>query len=347
MSEETKIDITDSISFDLIKELIKKSKYTKYKDIKIYGTVNDPLFLTKDVENILGIKEIKMSRFKAKHKTTINIETSKGIRSHSALTERGLYKVILSTRPKIEDDTIYDTFHDFVFIVLNELRTKRFVTLDNALKKLQLEIKEKDILIDQEHEKALRYEKSAITEHNRKTALIYERENLRNEMKNKDVVSLELRIEELQKRYMHKLFLNVCKPPSDRKDIVYFDDDEKGNDDNKIENIDPNEEDQYVFTIATKPINIAAPTEIYVHSWKKEDKENLHKFLINRGLGVKKGEKTTVKNLNTEYDDIGIDNIYISDYGKYHINKYYSTINNIKSCISDYNSKIENEDPLF
>lgn len=323
------------LEFDFINQIAKDFK-NEFKNVRIYGTFKDPLFMVKDIEKILGVQNLHSERITSiKEKIKICISTTQGQREVNVFTEFGLYNILSSSKTECAE-----IFREFVFVVLKRLRTEgevKMIDAINDLKKLKEDLKEKDLLIEEEHKKALRFEKSAIKQYEKNTSLLYTNEHLRNDLENQDIRKLEVRIQYLQNKYMKKLYLIMIKPPPEYKDLY---------EDVDIDE-EPNDDEQYVFTISSTPgLYTNDQSSLYVHSYKKEDKENLHKFLVNRRFGLLKiNKKDKNKKIDEFDDDLNYNNI--DDFSKYHNNKYLGSINNIMSCMIDYNIKIENEEPLF
>jgi prophage antirepressor-like protein len=65
--------------------------------IKVYGSFDKPLFLANEIGQLLGLKNIRssLSRMNSLWKTVQPMDTKKGSRNMTFLTEAGLYKLIM------------------------------------------------------------------------------------------------------------------------------------------------------------------------------------------------------------------------------------------------------------
>lgn len=104
---------------------------SKFKNVRIYGTVIDPLFVAKDIEKALEIKNLHIRDLKTyvlgKHYVKVRINTDAGAREALALTEQGLYEAVYTSRSELARD-----FKDFIYVVLRRLRLEGSVSIDEA-----------------------------------------------------------------------------------------------------------------------------------------------------------------------------------------------------------------------
>ena len=70
------------------------------KKIRVYGTVEEPLFLLKNVAEVFNIVSINshISDFDESEKILQDLQTKGGIQKHTFLTEIGFYKFIMRSR---------------------------------------------------------------------------------------------------------------------------------------------------------------------------------------------------------------------------------------------------------
>jgi prophage antirepressor-like protein len=111
-----------------------------FANVKIYGTVKNPLFNINDIAKTLKIPDLNL-----RHKNKKYVEgrdymirklnTIGGLQPTKLFTELGLYKVLMHS-----DVEIAYEYCRFTMIVMQELRTARFVTMDGALKQLEKEL---------------------------------------------------------------------------------------------------------------------------------------------------------------------------------------------------------------
>lgn len=115
------------------------------KDVKVYGTVDEPLFLAKDVANWIEHSNPRMMLQKVdeEEKVVSNVYTLGGIQETWFLTEDGLYEVFMQSRKPIAKD-----FKKQIKKVLKELRTTGKVDLiEKAINNIQDE-KHRQLLLE-------------------------------------------------------------------------------------------------------------------------------------------------------------------------------------------------------
>ena len=98
------------------------------KKIRVYGTVEEPLFLLKNVAEVFNIASINshISDFDESEKILQDLQTRGGIQKHTFLTEIGFYKFIMRSRKRKSIE-----FQKWLFTILRELRLKGFYKLDS------------------------------------------------------------------------------------------------------------------------------------------------------------------------------------------------------------------------
>ena len=98
------------------------------KKIRVYGTVEEPLFLLKNVAEVFNIESIRSSviDFDESEKILQDLQTRGGIQKHAFLTEIGFYKFIMRSRKRKSIE-----FQKWLFTILRELRLKGFYKLDS------------------------------------------------------------------------------------------------------------------------------------------------------------------------------------------------------------------------
>lgn len=109
-----------------------------FQDIRIYGTIEKPLFVSRDVEKALSLNDIHI-RDRANFKeglqfTRLIIPTNKGPRETIVLTEYGLYQAMFNSASPLAEE-----YCRFIVIVMQQLRTQGVVTLESSLKELKAE----------------------------------------------------------------------------------------------------------------------------------------------------------------------------------------------------------------
>lgn len=102
------------------------------KNIHVYGSYDEPLFLAKDVETALGLKNLNYSNDESftpnLHKTYVEVPTYRGVRQMVALTECGLYKAIFRSQAQNAE-----RFQYYVYCVLKRLRIQGIVSREQAI----------------------------------------------------------------------------------------------------------------------------------------------------------------------------------------------------------------------
>ena len=113
--------------------------FPQFANVRVFGTTETPLFVAKDVEQMLQIKHINYNRDYVENEeyVKIKIQYDSQTREVNAFTEHGLYQVIYRTRSPVGDK-----FRKFVTLVLKELRINKVVTLETALGKLEAQLEE-------------------------------------------------------------------------------------------------------------------------------------------------------------------------------------------------------------
>jgi prophage antirepressor-like protein len=144
-----------------------KDLYTPiFEKIRIYGSVDEPVFVAKDVQEALGLKDMNYSRegyFEwGIDKVKIKVKTAAGMRPTIAFTEQGLYRAIWHSKAEMAKQ-----FQKFMTCVMKRLRQTGSVTMEQALADLKalqekLEKSEKtvkayDIQLDVEHKELMHY----------------------------------------------------------------------------------------------------------------------------------------------------------------------------------------------
>ena len=150
-------------------EIIKKFN-DKY-NVKILGTIENPLFKATDVSEILGINNIYMTikDYTIDEKILIPIQTAGGIQNVIFLTEFGLYNVIVCSHKPLAKE-----FKKWVFNVIREIRLNGKYELEQKLIEKEKEINEKDKkLNDLEEQNKILYEETEKIKLVDKTPVIY------------------------------------------------------------------------------------------------------------------------------------------------------------------------------
>jgi prophage antirepressor-like protein len=98
------------------------------KKIRVYGSLEEPLFLLKNVAEVFNIASINshIQDFDESEKILQDLQTKGGIQKHTFLTEIGFYKFIMRSRKRKSIE-----FQKWLFTILRELRLNGFYKLDS------------------------------------------------------------------------------------------------------------------------------------------------------------------------------------------------------------------------
>ena len=98
------------------------------KKIRVYGTVEEPLFLLENIAEVFNLESIRSSviDFDESEKILQDLKSNGGIQKHAFLTEIGFYKFIMRSRKRKSIE-----FQKWLFTILRELRLKGFYKLDS------------------------------------------------------------------------------------------------------------------------------------------------------------------------------------------------------------------------
>lgn len=274
-----------------IKDVAKDLYNPIFENIRIYGTIEDPVFIAKDVQTCLEMKDLNYKRegyFEwGLEKVKIKIQTKSGMREAIAFTEHGLYKAIWNSRVEMARK-----FQTFMRLIMKRLRTHGSVTLEEGLSDLKLELQkikdEKKRLEDQlddEHYKLKELESDNEYQANKIYDLQYQNNTLERRLENAhepDIYELEERVKRLEKFYMREIVVSLTEPPKDLEDFYLY----------KLEDI-PDWADDYIdtsdtmlYSISEKPMKSKKPIlKIWIHKELKID--DLHTELASHALNQK------------------------------------------------------------
>lgn len=122
------------------------------EDIRIYGTVENPLFVANDIGRVLGLKSIKMSikDFDDTMRQVNTIYSNAGNRQMSLLTEKGLYEVLYKSRKPVAKK-----FKDWAYRVMKEIRLRGRYDLGEQIDKQVAADAEEQVAITEPKEAAM------------------------------------------------------------------------------------------------------------------------------------------------------------------------------------------------
>lgn len=164
---------------DKIIQCLKNDFDPLFSKIRIYGSIEFPLFVAKDLEKVLNLSDMNL-----RHKDTFieglhyekhMIDTSKGMRETILLTEMGLYQALFNSNAEIAQK-----YCNFIVLVMRKLRTEGVVMLENCLDELNYKLKESRAKEEELFEQKLYYSEQLYLLKNEKENLEYEYQNNEN-----------------------------------------------------------------------------------------------------------------------------------------------------------------------
>lgn len=173
------------------------------KKIRVYGTVEEPLFLLKNVAEVFNLESIRSSviDFDESEKILQDLKSNGGTQKHAFLTEIGFYKFIMRSRKRKSIE-----FQKWLFTILRELRLNGFYKLD-CYKEEKINIEE---LFIESQLKTSRH--NALIEASKKSHVIYICE-LTEKYENQTLIKIgktddiKTRIVGLKSKYQKPVFL--------------------------------------------------------------------------------------------------------------------------------------------
>jgi prophage antirepressor-like protein len=154
---------------EIVKAFNSNSLHT---DIIIKGTYENPLFRASDIGLILDMSSIRsvIREYNSNEKVVLPITTPGGIQNVSFLTAKGLYKILFkSTKP------IAETFQNWVYNVIEEIRLTGEYKLKQQLEEAQTRLQQSETQLQQAQEtiQKLEQENEKITDVNAPSIYIY------------------------------------------------------------------------------------------------------------------------------------------------------------------------------
>lgn len=130
---------TDIVPLDISKDLVQtlgQQFDPLFSQIRIYGTIDEPVFVAKDVTAILKLENLhirdKPYLIKDRHWFYKTVATKGGPQKTIVLTELGLYATMFQSEVELARQ-----YCEFIVIVMKNLRTQGVVTMETALKELK------------------------------------------------------------------------------------------------------------------------------------------------------------------------------------------------------------------
>ncbi len=262
-----------------------------FEHIRTYGTIVDPLFVAKDVQDVLEIPDMNYKREGSGfdwiiHKVRIPVKTAKGTRETIALTEMGIYRAIYkSTTGKAIK------FQLFITTVMKKLRMTGEVKADEAvedykreLAALQHKFDVQGNQMDEEHKAYMKlkdyndYQANQL--YDTQIDNYHKKETIKN-MKEPSLWEMKDRMQRVQHMYMKPLVVHIVEPPKE-SGYEYEVEDYEPYDIDRV----PHDEDM-VFGISFTEMKKGVPIhKIYVHKTVKL--EDVHAALIKMDSAVEK-----------------------------------------------------------
>jgi prophage antirepressor-like protein len=317
--ELDKFDIFRPEILDGIKDLYNPL----FKSIRIFGTVSDPIFIAKDVQDTLGLKDMNYSRDGLweweKEKVKIKIQTSGGAQQVIGLTEQGLYKSIFHS--KVEMALKFQTF---MTCVMKRLRTTGSVTMEQAIddfhaKIAWLEAKDKalNMQMEIEHRELVRLrildERREIIMCDQSVELYKAQERLRNS-RDGNIEELRSRLNRTMARTGRPIYIMLSDPPKEHKETHTYELEEHSEWDSDF--MDSSE--VYIFSIGLTALKTkVSMKKVYVH--KSVKLEDIHQALMRYRLeridrkGDPAGYYTNMYEISLDQLDTVIDGINLAD----------------------------------
>lgn len=246
---------------------------TGFRNIRIYGTPDAPLFVARDIQTLLDIADLKYSGKKAEGLyrpgidiTDITISTSVGARTVRAFTERGLIKALhISHRP------VAQRFQDFVYVVLKRLTRTGTVTIGDAAADLKAmterciraerEAKINATACDELHAEVMTHREAASTRYQRELdrAMARAATPVGTDTSSQHMINL-------MQLYGKPVYIMVMPPPAEYRDTYTYDATDPGH-------IDPTDTDYIYGVQAGKPDSKTRThaSTVYIHSHQTLD----------------------------------------------------------------------------
>ena len=267
-------DVTDTV-----KELYNPI----FSKIRIYGDIYDPVFVAKDVQEVLGLSDLNYKREGVYEwgtdKVKIKVQTRGGKQDAIALTEHGLYRAIWHSKTEMAKN-----FQTFMKVVMRRLRMTGVVTIEDATNdykeentRLKAKMRAFEMQWEFEHKELMRLRESdeskflALRE--REIQVYKLNEKIKN-MKEPTVGELQERVDRIERKYMRPVVVMLSAPPKEHEEVheyqlEYFDAWDE-------DLLDPSE--TMIYSIGTTPLKSkVAIAKLYFHRDIKLD--DIHKKL--------------------------------------------------------------------
>lgn len=290
-----------------------------FKNVRIFGTVEVPLFVADDVKKLLGLKDMKFSRreiFKeGVHRVVIRVDMpGKHSQNMVAFTEDGLYLALMRSTSELAKH-----FQMFVSVVLKRLRLKGSVSLQDAVKDYNNEKNRREMIenqLDETHQKLVDTTKDRDRWFNRNSENEVGRVKAEDRLEHNDsidAIKADDRRKRFERRYMKPITFYIVAPPEHLKDNCDYD----------YESLCPWEtvlqDTVFIWTLYNKKDKIIPIKKLYVH----------------KGITVEMIMETIKK--NDYFEPI----TKLS--GEAYTNYFEDTLENLEEMINDLNIKNEED----
>lgn len=318
--EVDKFDIFRPDIIDGVKDLY----LPLFSNIRVYGSVSEPLFVAKDVQDSLGLRDMNYARDGLweweKEKVKIKIQTRGGAQQVIALTEQGLYKSIFHS--KVEMALKFQTF---ITCVMKRLRTSGGVTMEQAIDDYRIKIalfeardRALNMQMDIEHRELMRLrrrdEVREVTMVDQGIELYKATERLKNQ-RDPNISELQMRFNRVMARTGRPIYIMLNEPPKEHRETHNY----------EIENFSEMDEDFIdasecmIWSVGLTALKTkTAIKKVYVHKTVKLD--DVHKAL----------EQYRLEKINASGDPSG-----------HYTNMYETSLDQLDGIIDDINCRDE------
>lgn len=268
-------------TFDIFRpdiiDMVKDLYYPIFEKIRIYGTIEDPVFVAKDVQDALGLKDMNYSRdglwIWDREKIKIKIQTSGGAQQVIALTEQGLYKSIFHSNVEMALK-----FQTFITCVMKRLRITGIVNMEQALEdykrenaRLEGRLKAFDMQMEMEHKELMHYKHEhdhLVLRHQDDNLALWKAKQKIENARDPDVDALKERLERLMRRSGRAVHIMLCDPPKEYQEDYEYQTDMYSEGDYDV--IDPTDPMIWSIGLTVLKTKVSIKTA-YVHKTVKLD----------------------------------------------------------------------------
>lgn len=271
-----------------------------FSKIRIYGTTDVPVFVAKDVQEVLGLKDMSYKRDDGPYewgedRIKVKVMTKMGPRDMVAFTEHGLYHAIWMSKTQAAKN-----FQTFMSCVMKRLRMTGSVTMEEAVSDLRAKLAKTEgtlraygMQLDETHKSLMHYkfehDDLVLSNYDHQIALDNAKKRLENQ-RDPDAYASKERNERIMRRTGRAIVVMLNRPPKEYEEDCEYDFDMFGEND---EDIVDRDQDMY-FSIGLSELKSKTTIKkVYVHKTiKLEDVHNaLEKYQLYKHN--KDGDRTT------------------------------------------------------